>query len=135
MTSQRKIKMISEATIQAEFYHQCRLIGLPCVLELSTPRGRLDCVILSADGLRALAIVEVKRRVMRHTRQIQRYKGFGIPVFGLWQFDRAAKLASQLKRQHYDTNAPGITIDAMMNAEHKLRKFELSLDESITLRS
>ena len=51
----------NEATLQAEFYHACRLLDMTVVMELTTPVGRLDVAILSSDKLRLVAIVEVKK--------------------------------------------------------------------------
>ena len=81
------MRLDTEATLQAEFYHACRNHGLPCVLELETPAGRLDAVILTEDRLAITDIVEVKRVAIEayngNTPQIQRYKKLGCPVHHL----------------------------------------------------
>lgn len=51
----------TEAELQAEFYHQCRLVGIVCRLELWTRAGIPDCIIATPDNSAALLIVEVKR--------------------------------------------------------------------------
>src|SRR5271169_7045453 len=93
----------AEANIQAEFYHQCKLIGLECRLEVTTPVGRLDAVILAPGLQRVLAIVEVKREAASfEQRQIERYKTLGVPVYGLKNAARALKLAATIKAKHAD---------------------------------
>ena len=89
---------MTEADIQAEFYHHARLIGLACVLEHCTPVGRLDIAVLNDARDRLLVIVECKRRESFSPGQIARYKSIGVPVYGLHKFDRAEGLAKQLKR-------------------------------------
>ena len=110
--------LISEAIIQAEFYHACRLIGLPCLLELTTPAGRLDAVVVSSDFKRMLAIVECKHNEhgkVFFSRQIKRYKALGVPVYGLAKVERASRLAEQLLRTYsiYDPNV-GKEIDSVL---------------------
>src|SRR4051812_28490794 len=92
-----------EANTQAEFYHQARLIGLPILLELATPLGRHDIAILRPDKSGVVALIECKRqgrRVYGNSRQIQRYKLLGVPIYGLNDPSRAARLAETIKRKH-----------------------------------
>lgn len=112
----------SEATLQAEFYHHCRLIGLPIELELSTPVGRLDCAIFSEDRQTLLCIVECKKpdRIcpMSESNQIRRYKTLGVPVYGLWKWERAAILAAKIKA----ANHPGKPIAEVMLTPKPIRR-------------
>lgn len=93
----------TEATLQAEFYHACRLLNLTCVLELVTPVGRLDAAILTPDKSTLLAVVEVKRNEFSflegRSEQIQRYKRLGVEVYGIWIGEDAHKLAATIKRE------------------------------------
>lgn len=101
---------LPEANIQAEFYHYCRLLGVNCVLEYSTPFGRLDVAVMSADCSRLIAIVECKnqnRTQIQITGQIRRYKEIGVPVFGLCKFKRAQRLVEQIKRQFCGAETDG----------------------------
>lgn len=92
--------LLSEALIQAEFYHHCRLLEVPCTLEWQVAVGRLDAIIFDRTWTRCHAIVEVKKRGDQFkTRQIARYKKIGVPVYGLASFARAPILAAQMKRQ------------------------------------
>lgn len=90
----------AEANVQAEFYHQCRLLGLNCELEMSTPVGRLDCAILSEDADRLLCIIECKREdrliPMWETRQIKRYKTIGVPVHYLCSFSECEAMVRHI---------------------------------------
>lgn len=94
---------ILEANTQAEFYHQARLAHLPLLLEVVTPCGRLDIAILRPDQSGIVAIVEVKRQgrtIYGESRQIQRYKMIGVPVYGLNTPDNAARLVATISRKH-----------------------------------
>jgi hypothetical protein len=110
---------ISEANIQAEFYHQCRLLGVPCVLEFITPAGRLDAAILNASLSRVLAIVECKRDGARvRPYQIARYERVGVPVHTLCSKDAAAGLAESLHREFIGRPIPdtwGVSLEAIKN--------------------
>ncbi len=95
------MKLENEATLQAEFYHACRLLDMTAVSELVTPVGRLDVVILSPDKKRLLAIVEVKEFehsfIGGQSAQIVRYKRLGVPVYGLWIGKDPHRLAGNIK--------------------------------------
>lgn len=103
------VQLDTEANIQAEFYHACRLIDLPVSLEIRTPAGRLDAAVLSHDRLHLLAVVEVKRNKYQFhdgkSRQIVRYKALGVPVYGLHGDQDAHKLAATIKTA--EGNSPG----------------------------
>lgn len=120
MLSEVGLGEVSEATIQAEFYHHARLIGLPCELEFHTPVGRLDIAVLSPCRSRLVAIVECKIRSMRETPQIRRYKKIGVPVYGLSDFIRAEKLALQIHRLHSDQD--GVALDFISKMEPSKRR-------------
>jgi hypothetical protein len=86
---------MSEADIQAEFYHHARLAGVTVTLEYVTPVGRLDIAVLSHDRTRLLAIVECKKaREYMNTQSMQmmRYRSIGVPVLTLTHFDEAKKV-------------------------------------------
>lgn len=110
-----KWRLKTEANIQAEFYHQARLINLPVVLEFRTPVGILDVAILNImrDGI--VAIVECKRsqtpKFNSESWQIKRYKRIGVPVYGLADFERAARLAASIKSKH--GNKSGVLLTAI----------------------
>jgi hypothetical protein len=87
----------NEATLQAELFHALRLLGLFPILELDTPAGRLDLVLLSQDQSSLLAIVEVKEHPYQFkTSQLARYRLLGVPVFTLCYSGNPHALASQL---------------------------------------
>jgi len=94
----------SEANLQAEFYHQCKLIGQQCALEVTTRVGRLDIAVLSADRCRILAIVEAKKShayfANGQSAQIQRYKLLGLPVYGLSPSVCPERLAKTIQAKH-----------------------------------
>jgi Holliday junction resolvase-like predicted endonuclease len=84
----------SEANIQAEIYHQCRLRDIPCYLEYKVKtensKGcRFDVVIHKNNMIKA--IIEVKSRKLKHslkgkdrwisTKQCMRYSQFEVPVY------------------------------------------------------
>jgi hypothetical protein len=93
----------AEANLQAEFYHHCRLIGLNCLLEFTTPTGRHDLAIFNSDFTRLLALVECKKKVIaRITSQIARYKAVGVPVYQLNCIHRAERLAKTIQANCHD---------------------------------
>lgn len=93
--------LLSEAVVQAEFYAAAKYIGLRCTLELSTREGRLDVAVFNDDWTKLLAIVECKNKPfgkVNRTRQIERYKKLGVPVYGLSKVGRAMPLAQTIKK-------------------------------------
>ena len=91
----------SEANIQAEFYHECRLLGVNCLLELNTPVGRLDIAILNKDCSAIVAIVEVKRGYFNlKSNQFERYRSLGVPVYGLGKLYAVNQLVKNIKDWH-----------------------------------
>lgn len=101
----------SEADIQAEFYHQARLIGLECRLEVRLPckladyrssQMRVDIVTIDADRT-ITALIEVKRegKVAGATwRQTRGYmamsKAIGVPFYQLNEFAACGDLARKI---------------------------------------
>ncbi len=87
---------MTEATVQAEFYYQARLLNLTCIMECTTPVGRLDILCLNRSGC-AVAIVECKRSGRQIGRgQYNSYKCLGLPIFLLNEFDAAKPLAEKI---------------------------------------
>lgn len=94
---------ISEADIQAEFYHCCRVLSLACTLEFSTQMGRHDVFILNSDCSLVLAIVECKRPAYKgngESWQFKRYRLLGVPVYLLHNIDLCESLAIKIKSEH-----------------------------------
>lgn len=114
------MRLDAEANLQAEFYHACRLIELPCVLEVHTPAGRIDAAILNKARTHLLAVIEVKRDrsafMDGRSQQIQSYKQLGLPVYGLAQGDDPHRLARSIAAA--TATAPGKTIREIMGMGH-----------------
>jgi hypothetical protein len=92
----------SEANTQAEFYHVARTIGLRVALEVSSPIGRFDIVVLTEDATAIICIVECKKTGhcgRRGKWQIKRYEKAGVPVYLLDDFDEAESLARSIKER------------------------------------
>lgn len=103
----------TEAEIQAEFYHQCRLVGILCRLELHTRAGRPDCIIGTKDGNKAAVVVEVKRGATRlDHRQLARYRWLGLDVFTLCHSEEIPRLVARLQKLLPDI--PGVTWDTLL---------------------
>lgn len=87
-----KLKRITEATIQAELYHQFRKLGIRCILEYpiklkNGEKCRVDIIVLDNEG-NILYNIECKSRykpcqVNKKTRQYSKYlqieQDHGIP--------------------------------------------------------
>lgn len=76
-----KPRKLSEATLQAEFYHQCRLQGIECFLEYRAfwngkSGSRFDAVIIKDNQIKA--IVELKSRKNLEKAKIWREKKRGM---------------------------------------------------------
>jgi hypothetical protein len=123
----------TEANIQAEFYHACRLIDLPVALEIRTPAGRVDCMVLDKDRTMVLAIVEVKDSpnafLSGNMLQIQRYKTLGVPVYGLCPRNCAHRLAATIKRKHQFPN--GVFISVFAGQKSYVREFRRKKREEL----
>lgn len=87
----------AEANLQAEFYHQARMMQLFCVLELTTSMGRIDCAVLNLECDSIIAIVEFKRgKIDLKSEQIRRYKNLSVNVYGLNKWDDCRNLVVDL---------------------------------------
>ena len=77
-----KNKDFAEANIQAEFYHQCRIREIDCLLEYKRGHCRFDIVIL--QDRQAICIIETKRfgtrKRFEDTKQFKKYNRYGVPV-------------------------------------------------------
>ena len=75
---------ISEANIQGEFYHYCRVLDIPCYLEYKHENSRFDAVICDPQRDEILIIVEIKNMIRKHnnwnTKQLIKYKKFNLPL-------------------------------------------------------
>jgi hypothetical protein len=92
----------SEATIQAELYHQFRAIGVKCYLEVVTAYGVIDILVLN-EKCRGVAIIECKRAGIAESvyrKQIERYKNIGLPVYSFNRFEEAKELADKIDTIH-----------------------------------
>ena len=52
---------LSEANIQAEIYHQLKLLEIPCILEYVINNSRFDIIVLDNKKENILLIIECKR--------------------------------------------------------------------------
>lgn len=96
----REPKRLPEANILAEFYCQCKTVGLQCVLEYTVYHSRLDAIIVK-DGF-IVAIVEVKsystdRPPNTQTKQFEKYLRFGVPLFWITRFNQVSKVVSEIQ--------------------------------------
>jgi hypothetical protein len=144
----KAVRLIPEANIQAEFYHCCRLRGIHCVLEYITPVGRLDVSILNRECTHLLAIVECKSNeygaVNLNSRQMQRYRHLGVPIYGLASLADVEYVVSEVFSKHYSPNAPsGIALSDISKItplrrrkiyRSKLKKIPPELDSDFTFR-
>lgn len=92
---------ITEANIQAEFYHQCKLNGINCYLEFTHGKCRFDAIIYNNEGV-VRFIVEFKsyktnRPEIIDTGQIKRYSSYNIPVIMITRMQHIENVISKLK--------------------------------------
>lgn len=132
---------LSEANIQAEFYHHCKNLGVVCVLEYVTPVGRLDAAVFSPNAKHLVAIVEFKRdalKVNMQSRQMSRYQKIGVPVYVAASISEAETLAREIRLNHYEKDGGiGILIDHVQCLPRHIRPNSrrlMRLDECLNVR-
>ncbi len=111
------IYKVTEADIQAEFYHQARLAGLTIGLETSTNRGRLDLIVMNPERDRVFCIIECKRgeqRINHNSRQTHRYKSFGLDFFIVGTLE---DIPLYVAHAISSTQKAGITLLELLTAE------------------
>src|SRR4051812_36051654 len=96
-----RFKRVPEANIQAEFYHEFRQLGLPCLLEYTTVTGRHDLAIFNAACDQLLCIIECKNNEWRGAGQLLRYQRLGVPIFKLCRLVDCAPLAMRIKGEFF----------------------------------
>lgn len=84
-------RRISEANVQAEFYHQCKLHRIKCRLEYKYENCRFDCVLYDKNK-NVYAIIEIKNRKRKFApnvngKQATKYKRFNIPIIYILNYD------------------------------------------------
>ena|SRR6267154_3885650 len=93
-----------EANIQGEFYYWCRVLGISCCLEMHSPIGRFDIVVMDQSCTMALAIVECKnptRPINRHSRQVKRYLSSGVPVYSIGRLEDVEFMVRQIQKSPF----------------------------------
>ena len=97
-----KRKKITEANIQAEFYHQCRLLKIPCYLEFKFGNSRFDAVIYRPKTYEILIIIEVKNYIKPkkeyNTLQFYKYKKYNLPIIVINNVDSIKESILQVLR-------------------------------------
>lgn len=144
---------LPEANIQAEFYHLCRLNGIPCILEFHTPTGRHDVTVWTPGYTHLLCIVECKslkagQVFYSDSRQIRRYQQVGVPVYGIPRLEEAEAVFQTVKEKHFGTTATassGVEREALPYVvplekrprRRRIRKSfsHMDLDENIIFRA
>jgi DNA-binding MurR/RpiR family transcriptional regulator len=90
---------ITEANIQAEFYHQCRLKGVECYLEYKHEQSRFDAIIIKNNDV--VLIVEFKsyktdKKGKTKTKQLDKYRQYGIPVLLITRMNQIEQVIASL---------------------------------------
>lgn len=132
-------KSITEANVQAEFYYYARVHEMNCILEYSTPVGRLDIAVLNETATRLVCIIECKRihRRNRETWQFFRYESLKLPVHLLNNISECEPLVLKIKAQ----GNQGMLLSDIQSATRFTRKrlnrkekLIRTLDEDVNLR-
>lgn len=96
-------RKVSTATIQAEFYHQCRLKGIYCVLEYTHKNMRFDAVIIKNSYITHIVEVKNYRRAnnetFKRTKQFKKYATVGVPILLV---DHWNSVKNIIERVQYD---------------------------------
>jgi hypothetical protein len=122
-------------------------MGIPCVLEYRTPAGRHDACIFSQDFTHLRAIVECKNNKWgsfnKASRQYQKYKALGVPIYDLCSLDGALKLAAEIKaihcHQHSLPGKPVAELQALPKSQRNKRRPRrtayIDIDEDLIIRT
>jgi len=136
-----------EANFQAEFYHYCVQLSIPCVLEYGTPAGRHDACIFSEDFSHLRAVVECKNNKRGAfnpaSRQYQKYKALGVPIYELCSLEGASDLAYKIFFAHVKcgcpTGRPVAEVQALpkknRNKRRPRRVAYIDIDEDLIIRA
>lgn len=139
----QKFKKVPEANIQAEFYYECRRLGVPCILEYSTITGRHDLAVFNAGCDHLLCVIECKIDPSRGFKQLLRYQRLGVPILKLCQLEDCAAVARQIKSDFFGAiPSKGVPLEKLKNIiplerrrRRKHRKHYVELDEHLLIRS
>lgn len=115
------MKLKTEATIQAELYHLCKLASLSCACQVVTPAGVLDVLVFDPEKREAIAIVEckaTKEKAQRanRSRQVARYKTLGVPVLTIGAIEEAGAISATLVSLAAECG-PRIHLEAIASGE------------------
>lgn len=96
---------ISEANIQAEFYHQCKLATVKCYLEYTLDNCRFDAIIYNESN-EIVFIVEFKsyktfKPEITSTKQIEKYKKHGIQIIMISRIEHVFDVVKKIKHVIY----------------------------------
>lgn len=107
----KKQGRLSEATIQAEIYHQLKILGIVCYLEypfniIYKGKARIvraDLVVVKNDNI--VCVCEVKNHILynspnKKTLQYHKYEILGIPFFYCMNVSQIGKCVSDIARIH-----------------------------------
>lgn len=88
--------------MSAKFYSECRMLGIPCLLEVNTQFGRLDAII---EIKNKYFIIEFKSRknqtcAQETHSQLQRYLLHNNPVILVWDHLKFPSILCKLKRKN-----------------------------------
>lgn len=134
-----------ESNITAELYWQLRSAGRTVELEYSTPAGRLDLIVWSIPNESILLGVEVKNDdYLYHpnAKHLVRYTRLPFPIFlcrGIREIDQTVKRIDE----YGQPPIPLIDVRSVVKRDRKprlsksekLRRWEMTLDEDLRIRS
>lgn len=91
---------LSEANIQAEIYHQCKMYHIKCYLEYKHEHSRFDVVIVWKDEI--VCIIECKsyktdKSGKTNTKQHAKYSQYSLPVFLVTRLEQVPQLISDIQ--------------------------------------
>lgn len=136
---------LHEANAQAEFYCLCKKDLIPCVLEWTTPVGRVDIALFNPARSKLISVIEVKEAgcASDETDQFAKYRTLGVPVYLLNGMENVWPLYQRVKQEYWLSvnNENGVEIPAVKSAIRiklppKPKPIRvLYLDEDLIIRS
>jgi hypothetical protein len=133
-----------EIHLQFELAEKLKQRGIPFVLEMSLPVGRVDIAI--TDGCNLYAIIECKRRRQSvQTFQIVRYQSIGVPVHLATFETDTNELVTNIETEYRCGTGFCVAVKGMKDREGLLKKWRrprsrmaklrLELDEDLNWRN
>jgi hypothetical protein len=95
---------LNEATIQAELYHQCKIKGISCILNVGCRYGRFDAVIEINNNFYIIELKKISYSRKIAMEQLQRYSLMQLPVILISGMDYISNILNIIRLTSLDNS-------------------------------